>query len=224
MRKATISADIVRSTSFEVEDIEKFQKYMINFFETVPTISNIDFWGRLVKGDEIEIVCNDINKVSRLAFLLKCYVKSYAPIFEVKYANPAEDKALQKKYGIRMSVGVGELRINDPITNIIDGDAIYRSGRGLKEISSYKRNTFVYSSDKTEQDEYVNVVCSLIDVILNNATSRQCEVLYYRLLGLQENEIAIKLGISQPTVNKISNAISWNVVNDALSLLENIIN
>jgi DNA-binding transcriptional regulator LsrR (DeoR family) len=49
-------------------------------------------------------------------------------------------------------------------------------------------------------------------------------VLYYRLLGLQENEIAIKLGISQPTVNKISNAISWNVVNDALSLLENIIN
>jgi hypothetical protein len=127
MRKATISADIVRSTSFEVEDIEKFQKYMINFFETVPAISNIDFWGRLVKGDEIEIVCNDINKVSRLAFLLKCYVKSYAPIFEVKYANPAEDKALQKKYGIRMSVGVGELRINDTITNIIDGYAIYRS-------------------------------------------------------------------------------------------------
>ena len=67
-------------------------------------------------------------------------------------------------------------------------------------------------------------MCSLIDVILNNATSRQCEVLYYRILGLQENEIAIKLGISQPTVNKISNAISWNVVNDALSLLENIIN
>lgn len=224
MRKATISADVVRSTSFEVEDIEKFQKYMKDFFETVPSVSNIDFWGRLVKGDEIEIVCSNINQISRLAFLLKCYVKSYFPVFEVKYANPADDKAIQKKYGIRISVGVGDLRINDPITNIIDGDAIYRSGRGLKDISSLKKNTFIFSSDNSDQDNYVNVVCSLIDSILNNATPRQCEILYYKILGLQENDIAIKLGITQPSVNKISNAISWNVINDALSLLQNIIN
>mgnify|MGYP000662397522 CR=1 FL=1 len=52
----------------------------------------------------------------------------------------------------------------------------------------------------------LQTIALLADAILNDMTVRQSEVVYYKLLGFKEADIAKKLGISQASVNNASNS------------------
>lgn len=62
----------------------------------------------------------------------------------------------------------------------------------------------------------MNTVLGLIDVLISKATSKQCEILYYKLLGLNEDAIAEKLKIRQPAVNQHSTSVGWNAIERAV--------
>jgi DNA-binding NarL/FixJ family response regulator len=53
---------------------------------------------------------------------------------------------------------------------------------------------------------------SLVDAILSKCSQKQCEVLYYKLSGLTEKEIAKKTGKYQSTISQHSSAASWNAI------------
>ncbi|WP_034101767.1 fumarate hydratase, partial [Flavobacterium psychrophilum] len=55
-------------------------------------------------------------------------------------------------------------------------------------------------------------IVALLDVLISNATAKQCKILYLRLLGLSEQEIATQIGVKQPTVNKQLTSIGWNAI------------
>jgi len=60
-------------------------------------------------------------------------------------------------------------------------------------------------------------------VIINKATSKQCDVLYRKLLGQNESEIANRTKVSQPAVNRHSTSIGWNAIDQAVQFYENLI-
>ena len=60
----------------------------------------------------------------------------------------------------------------------------------------------------------------LLDVVLKKATSIQSEIVYNKLLGKQENEIAKLLNIKQPTVNRHSNSAGWPAIESAVKYFE----
>ena len=64
------------------------------------------------------------------------------------------------------------------------------------------------------------MLVDLLDVLLTNATARQCEVLYYKLLGFSESDIAQKLDVNQATVNQHSTAVGWNAIEHTLKYYE----
>ena len=57
---------------------------------------------------------------------------------------------------------------------------------------------------------------------MNNATKKQSEVLFYKLLSVKEEDIADKLGISQPGVNNHSSSAKWYCSEEALNYYEQI--
>ncbi len=222
MVRATISADIISSTSLSVEELTLLQSEIHGFLDELSEKSQGNDWGRLFKGDSVEIFLHDPHEALRVALLLKTLVKK---TFAWGKENNAR-RELFRKYGIRLAIGIGEMRIADQKQDILDGEAIYNSGRLLEKASkeklSIKRSMF-FACPNPLLTEYVDVMVGLLDTLLRNATSRQNEILYYRLLGKNEKEIAGMLNIKQSAVNQRSNSAGWKAVESALNYYEKLI-
>ena len=68
--------------------------------------------------------------------------------------------------------------------------------------------------------EQIDTMLGLLDVVLKKATSIQSEIVYNKLSGKQENEIAKLLNIKQPTVNRHSNSAGWPAIESAVNYFE----
>lgn len=225
MLNATISADIVSSTSLSVEELTLLQTEIRHFLDELSENSQGSDWGRLFKGDSVEIFLLDPRKALRIALLLKALVKK-API-SLKSNNEAK-RMLFRKYGIRLAIGIGVMRVADKKQDILDGEAIYCSGRLLegqskvaKDRPSIKRSLFFGSNDAVLSAQ-MDVILGLLDAILKDMTVRQSEILYYKLLGNNEEEIAGKLSIKQSAVNQQSNSFSWPSIESTVNYFENL--
>ena len=220
MLNATISADIVSSTSLSVEELTLLQSEIRHFLEVLSKNSQGSDWGRLFKGDSVEIFLLDPHKALRIALLLTALVKK-APVS--LNSNKNAKRSLFRKYGIRLALGVGEMRVADQKNDIMDGEAIYNSGRLLesqqkttKDKPSIKRSLYFGSKDMVLSSQ-MDVILGLLDAILKEMTIRQSEILYYKLLGYNEEEIASKLSIKQSAVNQQSNSFSWPSIESAVN-------
>ncbi len=219
MVKATISADIVSSTSLSVEELSLLQSEIRRFLEEVSERSQGRNWGRLFKGDSVEIFLFDPHEALRVALLLKTLVKKTFSWGKEMNAR----RELFKKYGVRLAIGIGEMRVADQKQDVLDGEAIYNSGRLLEKASkeklSVKRSMF-FASPNSLLTEYMDVMVGLLDTLLRNATSRQNEILYYRLSGKNEKEIAETLKINQSAVNQRSTSAGWKAIESAVNYYE----
>lgn len=209
---ATISADIVRSTSMKTEDLialrNRLQELFHDFEDDYP-----GFWARIVRGDSIECVVPNYNDVLRIAILIKLYVKLRASEYDCS--------EMLQRYGIRFSIGLADIKYTDKEDDIIDGPAIYISGRNLDEISRLD----VYSVLEIDEvprafsnllDSYVAMVSNLVD----SYSSKQSEVVFYKLLGFKEKEISERVGISQSSVNTRATNAQWGLLNTAIKDFE----
>lgn len=211
---ATISADIVSSTSLsEVETIElkQYIEEQLKMLETLYPGS----WGRLIKGDYIECVVPNASSAFRIALIIKNSIKA----FEV-------EKTLGSKlfytYGARISIGIGGMRIVDREQGIMDGEAIYLSGRSLAKMGSLSKGALTIETINENLSQNLRVVAVLTDAILNDATPKQSQVIYYKLLGYKESEIAEKMKIYQSGVNNHSSSAKWYCIEEALNYFEQI--
>lgn len=212
MLYATISADIVDSTKLTAEDTIRVNKLLTDFLDPMKMVSE-GSWGRVVKGDAFECVLMNPHDLLRVALMLKCYVKTFVP----ERPNPEFSK-----YGIRIAMAVGGLRTSDESLGIIDGDAIYKTGRAMEEKRPNVRGTMKYCNDDPEA-EAVKAIVSLCDVVINKSTGKQCEVLYNKLCGKDEVEMAAALGKSRPTVNAHSQKAGWIAIERAVRYFESLI-
>ena len=211
---ATISADIVSSTSLsEVETIElkQYIEEQLKMLETLYPGS----WGRLIKGDYIECVVPNASNAFRIALIIKNSIKA----FEV-------EKTLGSKlfytYGARISIGIGGMRIVDREQGIMDGEAIYLSGRSLAKMGSLSKGALTIETINENLSQNLRVIAVLTDAILNDATPKQSQVIYYKLLGYKESEIAEKMKIYQSGVNNHSSSAKWYCIEEAINYFEQI--
>ena len=206
---ATISADIVRSTSLETADLLELRGGLQGL------ISDLErdfpgFWARIVRGDSLECVVPDYRDALRIAILLKLFVKMRVADFD---CSP-----MLQRYGIRFSIAVGDLKYANKDEDIIDGPTIYISGRNLDEISRRGGRMSIFEVDREPRslsnvlDSYVALVCDLVD----SYSAKQAAVVYYKLLGLKEVEISEQLGIYQSSVNTRATNARWGLMNLAI--------
>ena len=224
LTKIVLSADIVAFTSLD----EELRNQLIEYLNILIKSLEKDFgtYGRIIKGDYIEIVVE--NPVHALTIMLQ--VKSYIKSFSLNIENSKNNRLKNfKNYGVRIAMGYGKLDKYDKENGIIDGEAIYYSGRKLnEETKTYNKerivikNTLFFISENDSLNQNINTILGLIDILINNATAKQCQILYFRLLGLTEQEIAKELDTKQPTVNKQLTSIGWNAIEKSIKYFEQI--
>ena len=222
MNKATISADIVSSTSLNVEQrliLERELKKLLRVLKQ--TFGSKIFFGRLIKGDYIECVLSDPKLALRVALIIKSFVKS----IKIQ-ANNKINKRLNsfKEYGVRVAVGIGGLSIFNKKNGIIDGEAIYLSGRAINEMTSTDKrikNTLAFRSNQENWNETFTPIFCLLDVLFSESTRAQSEIIFYKLLNKSEKEISEILNKSQSTINQHSTAAGWYAVDQSVKYFEN---
>jgi hypothetical protein len=225
MIKATISADIVSSTSLNVEQrliLEKELMELLNILRR--TFGSKIFFGRLIKGDYIECVLDEPKLALRVALLMKSFVKS----LDMKTDKISSKKIKDfKEYGMRIAIGLGELSIWNKKKGIIDGEAIYLSGRAVNEMSLHDKkikSTLVFKSKNEDWNQSLLPVFDLLDVLFSKYKRAQSQIVFYKLLNKSEKEITGILTRGQSTINQHSTATGWFAVESAVEYFEKIIN
>lgn len=227
MNYSTISADVISYTSLleeEKRELETGIKELIS--DLTNKYKEYSFFGRLVQGDYIECAIKSPIYALRIALLLKTYIKTF--VF-----NKTKGKRIRLKYfhehGIRLAVAIAPLDNIDPEKGIIDGEAIYLSGRAIKNLSSsdkqkivIKNTMFFCSHEKKIQDQF-DTLFSLLDTIISKCSAKQSEIIYYKLLDLSEKEISEKLSKYQSTISQHSTAAGWLSIEKAVTYFENTI-
>lgn len=211
---ATLSADIVSSTSLSKDAIFELKQKIDILFKLLEE-KFPGFWGRQIKGDYIECLIPKTSDSFRIALIIKSYIKSLTLPYVMKC------KSFQT-YGIRIAIGIGGMRIIDKKEGILDGEAIYLSGRAIEKMASPNKGTLCIKIDNNVHALALSTIAVLTDALMNNATKKQSEVLFYKLLSFKEEDIAEKLGISQPGVNIHSSSAKWYCIEEALNYFEQI--
>ena len=220
MKRIAISGDIIASSSIATKEkalLEERIDELLSFLKT-----EFGIFSRVIKGDYLEMVIPESGEALRIALMVKCFIKSL-PIHEAKSGKEKNQFKSFRNYGVRLAIGYGELSRFDPEKGIIDGDAIYFSGRWITENSTHNKqrivvkNTLHFISDDEQLNQSLEPLMMLLDLTINKATGRQCEIAYLKLLGKSEEEIATELQITQPVVNQHSTALGWNAIECAVN-------
>jgi DNA-binding CsgD family transcriptional regulator len=226
MNYSVISGDVVSSTSLTNEDRKLVEESLKVLLQDLKKEFNV--YGRIIKGDYLECVVPNAANGLQVALAIKSFVKAI-PV-EVKAYKTADNRVKQFKiHGIRLAIGYGELSRYKPEEGIIDGDAIYFSGREISGETTYNKerivikNTLFFASKNEKLNKNFQPLLALLDVLLSKATSRQCQVLCLKLMNNQEDEIAKRLGIGQSAVNQHSTSVGWNAIEEAVNYFKMII-
>ena len=169
---ATISADIVRSTSMLTDDMIILRNRLKGLLEDLGN-DYPGFWARIVRGDSIECFVPEYKYALRIAILIKLFVK-----MEV---SGLECHELLLRYGIRFSIGIADVKYADKKEDIINGPAIYISGRNLDELSRKDNIYTAFEIDAAPKsfsnlmDSYVALLSNLVD----SYSAKQAEVIFY---------------------------------------------
>ena len=205
---AAISADVVSSTSLSRESMielnEKLKKCLCILERRYQ-----GFWGRIVRGDSIECIMCRPEDAFEVALILKTWVKSFEP------SNIQDDKRFNR-YGLRIAIGIGEMKTIDRSLDMMDGDAIYRSGRAMDKLVGRAKYSFVISMADSEHEQALQVILTLVNQLLNNATARKCETLCERILSSDTSKTAEKMGISVSGVNQTLKDLGWSAIEQAI--------
>jgi hypothetical protein len=225
MNNAAISADIISSSVLSQDDKKVLRDCILQLIgELSNKYRDEKFLGRIVQGDYIECAIQDPRHALRIALLLKTFIKS----LELPQKGSGDKRVRYfKEHGIRLAVAVAPLAILDPREGIIDGEAIYMSGRTIKNMSTSDKqkiiikNTMFFKSTDDEEQEKFDAIFSLLDKIIAGCSGKQCEILYYKLSGLSEKEISKKLNKNQSTISQHSTAAGWQAIEKTVNYFEN---
>ena len=226
MNYTVISGDVVSSTSLHSEDRKLVEENLKKMLQDLKQQFNV--YGRIIKGDYLECVVPNPGEGLQVALAIKSFVKAIS-IDAKKYIQEDSRVKQFKTHGIRLAIGYGELSRYKPEEGIIDGEAIYFSGREISGETTYNKerivikNTLFFASKNEAFNKNFQPLLALLDVLMGKATSRQCEVLYLKLLNNQEEEIAKRLGIGQSAVNQHSTSVGWNAIDEAVNYFKMII-
>lgn len=210
-----VSCSVVDSTSLEMDELIQMRKDV--YSELFPSIEKRypDFWGRVVRGDTIECFIEQPEYAFRVALLIKCWFMGWAIQHHVSEQ--------MRRSGVRYSIGIGPMRLVDRKEDFLDGEAIYIAGRNLdfilgKGISAF----FEMKSDDENIKALIANSLLLVNNLVESSTERQLSILYDRLHGIMEREIALKLQISQGAVNQRAQGAGWPLIKNTLDVLEHI--
>jgi hypothetical protein len=203
---AVITADIVNYSKLSTKEEDKVINAIYETFERDADIrTNVDESSFVItRGDNIQIELEKPEEALKAALLLKSAIKK----INLKNKNkPIID--------VRIAIGIGEISSKRENVNESTGDAYTFSGRTLDLMKKHKRTLAIKTNNISLNAEF-ETEFKLLEVILSGWTVNSAEVIYWTILGLNEQEISKKLKKTQPAINQRKKTAGWSGIEPLL--------
>lgn len=206
MRRAVITADIIKSSSFDKKSFQIVLNTLKQEFKSIETSlgpSAVSF--DIYRGDSFQVVLFDASLALSIALRLK------AALNKIQFSS-TKSKAVNKTVDLRMSIGVGDIEYPMSIVAESDGEAYRYSGRSLDQyMKSTNRKTILKTSNDEVNGEF-ETSFKFLDSLIDKWSIASAEVVYYLLQGYKETQIANELGVSQAAINLRKKAAGWEEI------------
>ncbi len=210
MKAGIITSDIIQSTAISPAERERLYKEIKAALKIIGR--QYPLKSEWYRGDAFQIKTVHVQYSCRVALLVKLFIRSVE--------KKEKGRGTPKIYDVRMALGIGATEPGRDTLALSNGEAFQLSGRTLDTLKTARYNFAIASADAHKDALYIE--SQLLDAVINSTTAAQCRVLYYKLLGFIEDDIAKKLGVSQSTVNQHANAANWSVIAAYLEYFENL--
>lgn len=224
MTKAVITGDIIHSTKLNAEQrnilFERIAKALKQWDKDFKMRSET------FRGDSFQCVIDNPKLALRVVLIQKTFIRSLNPSELYKVINHNKPRS-QKKiilptwiFDARIVIGIGEVEYLSNRLASSGGEAFQLSGQLLDSIKNKKQSIGIATNDKFNDE--LETEFKLLDAIISKTSALQCQVIFQKLLGYTEHQIAEKLNIHQSAVNQRSMNGNWNAIEIMLNRFEKI--
>ncbi len=198
--KAVITGDLVNSSLLGKGALNALLKSIEKYF----TAQEIPFG--FYRGDSFHALC-EVDMALKTACLLRTIAKQVSK----KEGETGSD--------IRMAIGIG--KVEEPVRNLgtAKGEAFILSGREMDHLGKDGPRLIMRCMDPLA-DNGLAAISAFADFLIRNMTIKQAEVVHLLLQKATQTEVALKLGKTQPTINKHASAAHWNELEGLLKIYQ----
>lgn len=210
---AVITADIVDYTKLTKEGEDIVLHAIHKMYDDKKIKTNLGGDLSIKRGDSIQIELKKPSEALESALLLKTTIN--------KISLSAKSKT-KPDIDIRIAIGIGTIHSARDSVNESTGDAYTFSGRTLDAMKKQKRTIAIKTANEKLNAE-LDTELALLEEIMFKWTVNSAEVLYWKLLGLNEYGVSQQLKISQPAVNYRKKHAGWNGIETLLKRFEELV-
>jgi hypothetical protein len=204
---AVITADIIGSSILTKDEKQILSTSLLEIF-TYFTINSKEWEIKqsfeVFRGDSFQALCSNPQKALHVALIVRSFLRKYR-------TNDDQSDTKNSIFDARFAIGLGKVDLLGNTVGQSNGEAFQISGRTIDTMKLANYSFQIGSANEDLNKEFL-VHTFVLGQYFEKLSTLQAEVIYYKLLGIKEAEIAAKLQISQPAVNQRSKAAGWEVI------------
>ncbi|WP_316752921.1 hypothetical protein [Pedobacter gandavensis] len=163
----------------------------------------------IFRGDSYQVLFEEVEEAITKSIQLVCWFKKHS------------DEAAKIHLSTRISVGIGEVSYHGKNVLNSDGEAFHLSGRNF---DTMKDDEFlsIHTNDELK-NEGIKIILNFVNKYIHKWTKGQSEVIYLLLEGKTQQEIAIILSLSQPSVNSRLKSAGWKEFEPSIKYIADLV-
>jgi hypothetical protein len=203
---AVLTGDIVNFTQLPDKDRLK----LISETESLlKSWANQPNEAEVFRGDSFQLILNDVAIAVKKSIQLICWFKKHS------------DEKNKINVGSRISLGIGAIAYKGRSVLDSDGEAFHLSGRNFDKMANNELLSVKTADDSI--NEQIAIILTFANIVINQWTASQAEVIYMALDDYTQNRMAEELGIKQGAVNSRLKLANWKTIHDGVTYITELI-
>lgn len=192
--KCVITADIVKSTHIAPEYQNQISIILNKIHLDTQHFCKSRF--EMYRGDSFQVLIDDARKGMLYAIAIRA---------GLMYMPPKNEK-----WDARISLGIGNVEIENERVTMSDGEAFRISGRAFEKIGKRRLIATTINEDINQE---LALTCAFADNVITNWSKRQAEMMYKILIKKTTRQyLATSNGTSPQNIGKILKSAKENLI------------
>jgi hypothetical protein len=205
---AVLTGDIVNSTKLLLTQEARLIKVL---GEVLGNFRGKRRLHEFYRGDSLQIYLDDPADALRMALVCRALAIAVTGNEETEVVSD-----------IRISIGIGEVKLPIHQLGIAKGDAFILSGRRFDELQQSEQRLAI-GCGVPLADIGFQVMADYVDSIFKGMTAKQARVIQELLQGTTQQQLAVTLNKSKSTISQLANTGRWAEIEKLLLQYEQLI-
>ena len=205
---AVLTGDIVNSTKLLLTQETRLIKAL---GEVLGNFGGKRRLHEFYRGDSLQIYLDDPAEALRMALVCRALAIAVTGNEETEVVSD-----------IRISIGIGEVKLPIHQLGIAKGDAFILSGRRFDELQQSEQRLAI-GCGVPLVDIGFQIMADYVDSIFKGMTAKQARVIQELLQGTTQQQLAVTLNKSKSTISQLANTGRWAEIEKLLLQYEQLI-